>query len=148
MDPLLLYLHMVNTVTMKPVKAEETVLLFSHRDICLRTLWFAATSAQTEIINRPFLNNWILTQHAGCSVRVPLAEVLVFVVVGWIRFSLMETKTTNTIISQCAIWTKIGKFLPVRSLKSCKSNLSKPVHFRDNLFSNFLKSQQQKRDKR
>lgn len=34
MDPLLLYLHMVNTVTMKPAQAEETVLLFSHRDIC------------------------------------------------------------------------------------------------------------------
>lgn len=34
------------------------------------------------------MNNWILTRRTGCSVRVPLAEVLVFVVVGGIGFPL------------------------------------------------------------
>lgn len=62
-------------------------------------------------IIRASLNNLILTQQTGCSVCIPLAEILVFVVVGRVSFPLQRSKTHNQLSSQTKrIWGVIKQF--------------------------------------
>lgn len=86
---LLLHLHVVNACLTQLWNGKKTVLLEMS---AVWRHWWADETTRAVAAKLP-LRSWTLTGRAGCSVGVPLAEVLVLVVVGGISFALEERVT-------------------------------------------------------
>lgn len=88
---LLLYLHVVSTCLMQPADTSGGV-----------------SSRKATTVSEVQIDDVVLTQQTRRSVRVPLAKVLVFVVVGWVGFPLPRWREKNSSKRwRIRVWIKI-----------------------------------------